>query len=303
MQPCRKDTNTRSTSKSVPLNSQAAEAANGNSLIQRTRFRLQAMTKRALVDVVAKAVGDRTRCIIANHNLHSLYLCHHEPKMREFYASADYTHIDGLSLVLLGRLLGLRFNSDHRTTYLDLVPQLAVEANKRQWRIFYLGSKPGVAEKGARVLRDRYPGLLIFTCDGYFDTSRSGSANQRVLAEIRDCAPDVLMVGMGMPRQETWILENHKDIAAHAILCSGAFMDYIAGEIPAPPRWLGPLGLEWLYRLLSEPGRLWRRYLLEPWFILFEITKQLLSNGHRAHMAEMFPRVEKTQPQEERTAA
>ena len=242
-------------------------------------IRLHAMTKRDLLGAVARAVGDRTRCVIANHNLHSLYLSCHEPKMREFYSSANYTHIDGLSLVLLGRLFRLPLRSAHRTTYLDLVPLLAGEATRRRWRMFFLASRPGVAEKAARTLRTRYPGLLISTRDGYFDTERAGKDNQRVLAEIRDYAPDILMVGMGMPRQETWILENRNQIAAHAIFCCGAVMDYVAGEIPAPPRWLGPLGLEWLYRLLSEPVRLWRRYLVEPWLILMYMANQYLSDA------------------------
>jgi N-acetylglucosaminyldiphosphoundecaprenol N-acetyl-beta-D-mannosaminyltransferase len=200
--------------------------------------------------------------------------------MREFNSSADCTHIDGLSLVLLGRLFGLPLRSDHRTTWLDLLPLLAEEATRRQWRIFYLGSRPGVAEKGARALRARYPGLLISARDGYFDTNRFSKDNQGVLAEIRRYAPDILLVGMGMPRQETWILQNREEIAAHAIFTSGALMDYVAGEVPAPPRWLGPLGLEWLYRLLSEPARLWRRYLVEPWLIFIYMASRYLRKGH-----------------------
>ena len=101
-----------------------------------------------------------------------------------------------------------------------------------------------------------------------------------MLAQIRDYAPDVLMVGMGMPRQEIWIEENLKDIFATAIFCCGGLMDLVAGEIPTPPRWLGPLGLEWLFRLFSQPVRTWRRYLLEPWFIFFRVTKHYLRYGH-----------------------
>jgi N-acetylglucosaminyldiphosphoundecaprenol N-acetyl-beta-D-mannosaminyltransferase len=242
-------------------------------------IRFQAVTKRDLVGAVAQAVLDRTRCTIADYNLHGLHLCLHDPKMREFYSSTDYNHIDGLSLVLLGRLFGLPLKAEHRTTWLDLLPLLAEEATRRQWRIFFLGSRPGVAEKGARVLRTRYPGLLISARDGYFDTDRFGKDNQGVLAEIRDYAPDILLVGMGMPRQEIWIHQNREDIAAHAIFTSGALMDYVAGEIPAPPRWLGPLGLEWLYRLFSEPARLWRRYLIEPWILLMYMANHYLRRG------------------------
>lgn len=243
-------------------------------------IRLHAMTKRDLVDAAAEAVDHRARCIIGHHNMHSLYLWCHEPKMREFYSRADYTNIDGMPLVLMGRLFRLPLNSEHRMNYIDLLPLLAEEAVRCQWRLFYLGSRPGVAERAARILQTRYPGLLISTRDGYFDTDRSGKDNQGVLAEIRDYAPDILMVGMGMPRQETWIVENQEDIAAHAILCCGGVMDLVAGEIPTAPRWLGPLCLEWLYRLLSEPARLWRRYLVEPWLILIYMAIRYLRKGH-----------------------
>jgi N-acetylglucosaminyldiphosphoundecaprenol N-acetyl-beta-D-mannosaminyltransferase len=196
--------------------------------------------------------------------------------MREFYSLADYTNIDGMPLVLLGRLLGLPFKSEHRTQCVDLLPLLMDKAVNHHWRTFYLGSRPGVAAKAAQLLRTRYPGLRIATRDGHFDTSRFGKHNRSVLAEIREFDPDILMVGMGMPRQEIWILENRKDISARAILCCGGLMDLVAGEIPTAPRWLGPLCLEWLYRLFSEPARLWRRYLIEPWLILMYMANRYL---------------------------
>jgi N-acetylglucosaminyldiphosphoundecaprenol N-acetyl-beta-D-mannosaminyltransferase len=71
-----------------------------------------------------------------------------------------------------------------------------------------------------------------------------------------------------MPRQEHWIADNLDDLAANAILTAGAAMDYVAGVVPTPPRWMGSAGLEWIFRLFHEPRRLWRRYLVEPWFVL-----------------------------------
>ncbi len=247
-------------------------------------IRIYALSKRKLVEGVSQAVTDRSRCIIGNHNLHSLYMWFHEPRMREFYALTDYTHIDGMSLVLLGRLLGLPLKREHRTGYMDFLPHLAEEAAKREWRIFYLGSKPGVAEKAARMLRKRYSGLQIVTHHGHFNTEQARPENQAVLAKIKAYAPDVLMVGMGMPRQEVWVLENQKELAAHAVFCCGALMDYVAGEIPTPPRWIGSLGFEWLYRLLSEPARLWQRYLLEPWSVMGQMARLYWSSAHsRSH--------------------
>lgn len=144
---------------------------------------------------------------------------------------------------------------------------LMEEAANKSWRIFYLGSKPGVAEQGAVILRRKFPGLKIACSHGYFDTSEESEENLTVIKAINDYKPHVLMVGMGMPRQEHWISQNLERIQPNAILTSGACLDYVAGAIPTPPRWMGRMGLEWLYRLLTEPTRLWRRYLLEPWFL------------------------------------
>src|ERR1035437_8791854 len=190
-------------------------------------IRVHAMTARDLVSAVAYAIDNDATYIIANHNFHSLYLWPRAAQMREFYSKARYVHVDGMSLILLGRLLGLPLKAAHRTTYVDLLPMVADEAVKRQWRIFYLGSAPVVAEKAARTLRTLHPGLHIATQSGYFDTSWSGDENQAVLASIRDYTPDILMVGMGMPRQEMWLAENLQFIHAHAVFCCGAMMDYV----------------------------------------------------------------------------
>ena len=129
-------------------------------------IRIHALSKRELVDCVSQAVDGRKRHIIGNHNLHSLYMWFHEPRMREFYSLTDYTHIDGMSLVLLGRMLGLPIKREHRTGYMDFLPLLTEEAVKHEWRIFYLGSRPEVAEKAARMLRNRYTGLQIAPITG-----------------------------------------------------------------------------------------------------------------------------------------
>lgn len=217
--------------------------------------------------LIKEAIRFNTKWIIANHNLHSLYLYYHDPVMRKFFAQADYVHIDGMALVLMGRLLGLPFKRKQRVTYADWIWALAADAAKHNWRIFYLGSKPGIAAHGAAILQQKFPGLEIQTTHGYFNAQHDSAENRQVLAAINAYQPNILMVGMSMPRQEHWILDNLEFINANVILPSGACLDYVAGAIPTPPRWMGKVGLEWLYRLGSEPGRLWKRYLVEPWFI------------------------------------
>lgn len=224
--------------------------------------RVNPLTIDELNTAVTEAISRNERWIIAHSNMHALYLYHRDPKMRALFERARIVHIDGMPLIYWGWLLGYPVRRDQRVTYVDWVHPLMQESQRNRWRVFYLGGKPGVAAKAAGILRQHYPGLQIHTHHGYFQDSNV------VLLEIARFQPHILMVGMGMPRQEHWILDNIDKIEANVILTAGACFDYVAGVIPTPPRWIGRIGLEWLYRLWSEPLRLAKRYLLEPWFLL-----------------------------------
>ena len=228
-----------------------------------------------LNSLIKEAVRKNLKWIVANHNLNSLYIFHHDYMMRDFYNIANYVHIDGMALIFLGKLKKFPFKKEHRVTYADWVWILMEQAAKEGWRILYLGSKPGVADKGAEIFRSKYPDLEIVTEPGYFCVKEQ---NHLIIDKIKAYKPNILMVGMGMPRQEKWILDNIDDIEVNIILPCGACIDYIAQEIPTPPRWMGQLGLEWLYRLITDPKRLWRRYLVEPWFIAKLLFEEFILN-------------------------
>jgi N-acetylglucosaminyldiphosphoundecaprenol N-acetyl-beta-D-mannosaminyltransferase len=234
------------------------------------------VTWKDLKRVICYSVERKHGWIIAHHNLHSTYFYHHDAGVRDFYSRSSWTHIDGMSLVFFGRLLGLPLYRTHRQTHLDWIRPLLAEAARRGWRVFYLGSRPGVAAHGAELLRREFPTLALETAHGYFDAQRESTENQAVIEAINRFRPDLLLVGMGMPRQERWILDNRDALDAGVIFNVGGLMDYIAGATATPPRWMGRLGFEWLFRLLSDPARLWRRYLVEPWFIMRIFVIELL---------------------------
>lgn len=238
--------------------------------------RVNALSLTDLLQLMQTSVERQARVIIANHNMNSVRLFHRDAVMREFYDVADYIHIDGMPLVLFGRALGLPLRRMHRVTYVDLIGPMIGQAVQCGWKVYYLGSKPGVALKGAEVLRSRFPGLIIRTHHGYFDTTPGSADCSRVLDDIREFAPNLLLVGMGMPRQERWILENLQQLHANVILPCGACIDYVAGVVPTPPRWMGRMCLEWLFRLFNEPRRLGRRYLIEPWPVFLRFIREWL---------------------------
>ncbi len=244
--------------------------------------RVHPLTWERLRNVIVDAVVKRRRSIIANHNLHSVYLYHHDAGLRAFYEDAAVVHIDGMGLVFFGKLNGACLNAAQRVTPLDWIHPLLADAQRRNWRVFYLGSRPGVAARSAAILKAEFPRLQLETAHGYFDARRESAENRAVVETINRFAPDLLLVGMGMPRQEKWIHENRDALDAGAIFNVGGLMDYIAGETATPPRWMGRVGLEWLFRLCSDPKRLWRRYLVEPWFVMKLFFDELLRKGRPA---------------------
>lgn len=226
--------------------------------------------------------------LIVNHNLHSIYHFHRCEPMRSVYARADACFIDGMPLIFWGRWLGEPLRPEHRITVLDWIGPLLELAQTRAWRVYALGGRPEVVGRSQDYVAGRYPGLEFRAASGYFDQA-DPQANHRVVSDINAYRPDVLLVGMGMPRQETWLAHNLDRLEPCVAITVGAIFDYLTGEIPTPPRWTGRLGVEWLARLLMTPGRVWQRYLLEPWSLIPHALRDLLRKRRVA------PRLERPQ--------
>lgn len=263
-------------------------------IVRENRYKLlgvtvDAVTRSELYALMAEAVSANERRVIANHNLHSIYLRHHDDRFHEIYKRAHCTYIDGIPIIFLARILGLPLSRKHRTTFLDSFEHFVAEVARSGWRLFYLGSKPGVAARGAELLRNRFPVLEIATQHGYFDATPGSAESRKVINTINAFRPNVLMVGMGMPRQEHWVIDHLEELSANAIVTSGATMDYLVGETARPPRWAGSLGLYGLVRLVNDPARLWKRYLIEPWFVLALLLRDLWHFRREAQRKSALP--------------
>lgn len=226
------------------------------------------ITPAAVLRRVHIAAAGGAPVLIANHNAHSLFLIRRSAPLRAFFAAADIIQIDSTPLILWGRMLGLPLTRNMRSTYLDWRDDFWRLAEARRWRVFYVGGAPGVAETAAARLAQRYPNVRIGCQHGYFDHAAGSEENRQVLARIAAFEPHLVLVGMGMPLQEIWALENRAALRCGAILTVGAAFDYEAGAQAAAPRWTGRLGVEWLARLIAQPRRLAGRYLVEPWTLL-----------------------------------
>jgi len=218
--------------------------------------------------------------VVLNANVHCLNLCYQDPALRRFFGLADLVFCDGAGVRVAARVLGGRL--PERITYADWLPRLATFAEGEGLSLFFLGARPGVAAEAAKRLSATHPDLkIVGVRHGFFDPAAGRPENGAAVAEINAARPDVLLLGLGMPLQERWLMENRHKLDVGVALTGGAVFDYAAGELRRGPRLLTDNGFEWLARLLIEPRRLWRRYLFGNPVFLARVLRQRL--GPRAH--------------------
>lgn len=243
--------------------------------------KLTPLTCDELIAAVAAHVTGRRACTIASQNVHGIEVARSDADFRALHRDRDtIVHLDGMPLVALCRLAGLPVGVRHRVTLVDLIWPLLETASAAGWRVFYLGSSPAVVAAARGAIAARLPALALACHDGYFALD-DAQANAAILAQIERFAPQLVLVGMGMGRQEQWIVRHRAALSPCVVVTVGACMEYVAGRVATPPRWMGRHGLEWLFRLAESPRRFWRRYLVEPWSVLAYLAGAMFRGGER----------------------
>jgi len=179
---------------------------------------------------------------------------------RELEESVHSAHVigaDGVPLVWASRLLGNPLPG--RVNGTDLMYRLLETANEKGYRIFFFGAKQEVLQRMLYTVRAEYPGVKIAGFHhGYFNTSEESS----IVYKIRAAKADILFIGFGTPKKEVWVKRYLSAMGVPVVHGVGGSFDVLAGVIPRAPHWMQRSGLEWLFRLLREPRRMWRRYLV-----------------------------------------
>lgn len=226
------------------------------------------MTAPDVVDFIGSKAERPT--LLLNHNLHSAFLYRSEDWYREFYDRATRIIIDGFPILVLA---GLRRTPSFRVGSTDWLARLGNLENDRgdsPYRIFVFGGTEEVNARAQVALRQRSAELSVVGHHGYL---ASKSDELEVVERMRDFRPDLVLVGLGMPRQEQFILNHFNQLPPAYYATVGGAIDYVAGASVLAPRWIGAVGFEWLWRLLNDPRRLARRYLIEPfalaWIVIF----------------------------------
>ena len=207
--------------------------------------------------------------IVVVANTHVVMESRQNPALGEALAAASLVIPDGMPIVIAARSRGypLRARADGP----GLMLKALTRENCQAWRHYFYGGKPEVLS----ALRQRYPKAQIAGVYAPPFCPLTAEEDVRVVEEINSSRADVLWVGLGCPKQELWMFEHANRLQVPVMLGVGQAFDILAGVKKRAPHWMCALGLEWLYRLISEPRRLWKRYLLNnPWFVWLYLREQ-----------------------------
>ncbi|MCU0567594.1 MAG: WecB/TagA/CpsF family glycosyltransferase [Oculatellaceae cyanobacterium Prado106] len=210
---------------------------------------------------------------VVTPNAHHVVLLQNDCQFRQIYQQARWVVPDGVSLLWAAQFLSTPLAG--RVNGTDLFEELCAESAIAGLKVFLLGGRPGAAEKAAKVLQQRYPTLnIVGTYCPPYGFQNNAQELDTMNAAIQAANPDLLFVGLGAPKQESWIYNNYQTLNVPVSLGIGVSFELVSGIVPRAPRWMQYTGLEWLFRLFMEPKRLWQRYLLGNIIFLGLVMKQ-----------------------------
>jgi len=228
---------------------------------------IDVVTFAGALERIEQLVGEKKGGYVVTPNLDHVVLADDNVAFREAYTHAALSVVDGQPLVWASRILGEQL--PEKISGADLILPLMEMAAKKQWRVYFMGAGPGVAEKAAEEVHRRY-GTTVVGCDApRVSVDPAASENAAAIGKIQAAKPDLVLVALGAPKQEIWMHRCMAQYAPAVALGIGAGLDFIAGTVKRAPQWMSNHGLEWAYRLSREPKRMWRRYLVnDPRFLL-----------------------------------
>lgn len=214
-------------------------------------------------------------CVANVHMLTEAY-CH--PELSDVLKSADLVTPDGMPLVWMLRLMGA--HKQNRVAGMDILFSLCQLAPKRNISVFFLGSEPSILEKMRKKLECKFPELKIAGMEPLPFRPLTPAEDAAIIQKINESGASLVLVSLGCPKQEYWMHQHKGKIQAVMIGLGGVF-PVLAGEQKRAPQWIRESGLEWLYRLIQEPRRLWKRYSTTNTLFIWLALKQLLTSNLR----------------------
>lgn len=247
-------------------------------------IRILNSTMQRVLDDIEESLASGHQTTIGFVNADCLNKCFSDTKYHRTLQQLQRVYPDGIGVRLASQMFKNGVEDNINGT--DLFPQLCERLAVGSQGIFLLGAREGVARVAADNMLSRYPGLVISGCHhGYFTAAEEVD----VIRKINESHATVLLVAFGAPRQELWMSENKNRLHARVIIGVGGLFDFYSGNVKRAPMWLREIGLEWIWRLRQEPGRMWRRYVIGNPLFLYRVWRQKRKNGAIARSMKITP--------------
>jgi N-acetylglucosaminyldiphosphoundecaprenol N-acetyl-beta-D-mannosaminyltransferase len=229
------------------------------------------------VNMIDNAVISKTKANVFFINADCLNKTATDTEYKNTLQANDIIFPDGSGINLACKIIGQPLKANVNGT--DMFPWLCELAQEKGYRIYLLGAKPGIVEKMQQLVLLKYPRLLIAgTRDGYFDKEKESN---QVVQEINESTADMLFVAFGAPLQEEWINQYAPDLHTWVNLGVGGLFDFYSDTIPRAPQWMRDLGIEWVYRLMQEPRRMWKRYIVGNPLFIYRVSRWKMHKAKR----------------------
>lgn len=230
------------------------------------------VTMSETVEAIEQMIAADKKSYVVAINVDVVMKIEADPYLKKIVDDADMVLVDGKPLIWISKLHEKPLKA--KISGSDLVPLLCEISAKKGYSIFIIGGKDGIAAQARQRLEQKLPGIrIVGTYAPPFGFENDQEELDKINRMISEAHPDLLIACFGCPKQEKWIYENIEKYDAKVSVCAGATVDFLAGNVKRAPKWMSEHGLEWFYRFLQEPRRMFRRYFVDDMKIIGLIKK------------------------------
>ena len=239
---------------------------------------IDSVTMEEAINRIEQLIYKKQSSYVVTPNVDHIVKLQKDEEFMTIYKGASLILADGQPLLWAANFLGTPLKA--KVSGSDLFPQLCKRAALKGYKLFFLGGRTGAGERCAANLMKRYEKLKITGIySPPFGFENDLAENEKIIGMINEAQPDILFVGLGAPKQEKWIYHNKERLQVPVSIGVGVTFEFMAGMVKRAPKWMQSSGLEWFWRLIMEPRKLWKRYLIDDLSFFSLMLKQKFRNS------------------------